>query len=353
MKRTALFRGWRICALSVALIGPAISAAADEDNKVVVTRSTNSFASLTYYAANAMGAFSDLGLEIEEVRTGAGSKSLAAIVSGDADIYLGSTASVLKARGQGVPVQMFAPVVRQLTSSVVVSKAWAEAHGIDRQSPLADKLAALKGARIAVSGPGSGSDQALRYIAAEAGVDPDREMEIVPMGADARTYLGAMDNGRIDGFSTSPPDTHVAEKDFGATILVNTAAGELPALDGYFYIAFDSRQDWIENNPTEAARMAAGLQMAMDAIHDPERTDAVGEAVRAMYYPEMDSDLFRRVWADQVHSVPTSLDVSDADLLGVVDFYNRFAETPMPPEMIEGAYNHAPAEAAVQYLTTN
>lgn len=327
----------RAAALAIAVSVPTFAAA----ERVVVTHSTKSFAFLTYFAAHSMGYFEEMGLDIEEVRTGTGSKSLAAVVGGNADVYLGSTASVFTARKQGVPVQIFAPVVAQLSSSVVVSAQWAERHGITDDSTLEEKLEALRGARIAVSGAGSGSDQALRYVALEAELNPDRDMTVVMMGNNASTYFSAMQQGQIDGFCTSPPDTHVPIKDFGAKMLLNTAAGELPALDGYFYIGAIARENWLDQNPETATQFNRAMQMAMDAIHDSELSPQVGEAVYNMYYDDMDRELFDIVWEDQRQSVPATVEMTDEMLERVVSFTNTFSEEQVDPGMISEVYTNA------------
>ena len=338
-------------AIALSLAGLAATPVMAE--KVIVTHSTKSFAFLTYFAASAMNYFDDMGIEVEEIRTGSGSKSLAAMVSGDAHIYLGSTASAFKSRAKGVPVRLIAPVVTQLTSSIVVTGDWAKSHGITKDSPLEDKMAALKDARIAISGPGSGSDQAARYVIAQAGFNPDRDTQLVAMGSNATTYMSAMQAGQIDGFSTSPPHIHVAEKDFGATILINMAAGELPALDGYFYIGMIARDDWVASNPEDAAKVVAGLRMAMEAIHDPARNAEVADAVYNKYYPDMDRALFNRVWEDQTNSVPTSLDMSDEMLKRVISFYNTFSDNKIDEAQISDVVTRQVIDAADALLTTN
>lgn len=333
--------------LALALAGTAVSAPAMAADKVVVAHSTTSFAFLTFFVADAMNYFDETGVEVEDVRTGSGSKAMAAMVNGDANIYIGSTATAFKSREKGVPVKIIAPVVRQLTTSIVVSEDWAKQHNVTKDSPLDEKLAALKGARLAVSGPGSGGDQTIRYVAAEAGLNPDRDLQIVPMGNNASTYMSAMDAGQIDGFAISPPAIHVAEKEFNSTILINLAAGELPSMDGYFYIGMLARDDWYTENLDAAARVVKGLKMAMDAVHDPEMNATAAQATYEKYYSEMDRDLFQRVWDDQTKSVPTSLEMSDETVKAVIDFYNTFAETPISPDLIPETVTSEVVDAAM------
>lgn len=328
--------------LSLGLAAPA----AAQEHKVVVTHSSNSFAFLTYFAASAMNYFEEAGVQVEEVRTGSGSKSLAAMAGGDADVYVGATASAFKSREQGLPVKIFAPVVTQQTSSIVVSRQWAEKMNVTEDSPLEEKMQALRGARIAMSGAGSGSDQAVRYVMAEAGLNPDRDAQLVSMGVNPAAYMGAMEADQIDGFCISPPETKLAEREIGAVMLINMAVGEVPSLDGFFYIGLQARDEWLASNPETAARMAVALKMAMDAVHDPARSAQVGEAVHAKYYPEMDTDLFTAAWNDQIASVPTTLDMTDEMVRQVVDFHNTFAEDKIDESLIPDVVTRDVVEAA-------
>ncbi len=333
--------------IALVLAGTVASAPAYAEDKVVVAHSTTSFAFLTFFVAEAMNYFDETGVVVEDVRTGSGSKAMAAMVNGDANIYIGSTATAFKSRAKGVPVKLIAPVVRQLTTSIVVSEEWSKKHNITKDSPLDEKLAALKGARIAVSGPGSGGDQTVRYVAAEAGLNPDRDMEIVAMGSNSSTYMSAMNAGQIDGFAISPPAIHVAEKEFNSTILVNLAAGELPSMDGYFYIGMLARDDWYSQNLDAAARVIKGLKMAMDAVHDPELNPKAAQATYEKFYSDMDRELFQRVWDDQSNSVPSDLSMDTETVTAVIDFYNRFAETPISADLIPETVTSEVTDAAM------
>src|SRR5262245_51949793 len=55
-------------------------------------------------AAEQLGYFSDEGIETEMVRTGGGTKSLAAVVGGDAQVNVGAPASAFRAHVKGSDV---------------------------------------------------------------------------------------------------------------------------------------------------------------------------------------------------------------------------------------------------------
>src|SRR3546814_19969781 len=107
--------------------------------------------------------------------TGGGSKALAAVFGGDADIYVGAISSAFRAREKGTDVITFGTSMTQFGSNFVISGDWAKKHGITAASSYADKQKALKGIKVGVTSPGSGTDQAVRFLAKEAGLDPEQD----------------------------------------------------------------------------------------------------------------------------------------------------------------------------------
>lgn len=313
-----------------------ISAEAQE--KVRVTHSTDSFAFLPLFVAVAMDYFKETGLEVEVIRTGSGSKSLAAVIGGDIDVYMGSTASVLQARKQGADVVVFGALVNQFSSSIVVSKEWAASHNVTSSSPMEQKLASLKGIRIGVTGVGSGSDQIVRYLADVAELDPDRDMTIASLGSDGSSMLAALSQNRIDAYSISPPTTQLGIAEFGATMLFNTAVGEVEELDGYFYIGAIANRGWLDANKETATKVAKALQMALDILADPVKTLEAREAVYKMYYPTVDREVYDAVWADQTKSSPKTGHMTRAMFENIIEFSNKFSKEELDASLVDSSY---------------
>jgi len=199
MKHTSL-----AAALAAALFSAPLPAAAEELEPIRIIQSTSSAAFMPYLTALTMGYFEEAGLEPELITTSSGSKVAAAVAGGSADIGMTAASTSLFLRNEGVDIRLLAPLANQYTTGIVFSEKWAADRGITRESPLEDKLAALKGARLATPG-GSAGEHILRYLAIKAGLDADREMVIVPMGSDIGTYQTALEQGQIDGISTAIP----------------------------------------------------------------------------------------------------------------------------------------------------
>lgn len=346
--RHFIFRSLMALGLGAMALGTAPVASAQE--RLIVSHSTDSLAFLPFFVANAMNYFQDVELEVEPLRTGSGATAMAAMIGGDAHIYVGSTASAFGARNQGVDVMIVGAMVDQFSSSIVVSKEWADMHNVTADSSIEDKLEALRGIRIGVTGVGSGSEQIVRYLASEAGLDPEREMTIVGMGSQGATLIAALSQDRVDAFSISPPSTHVAVDELDAVILFNTSIGEVESLDGYFYIGAMAQSDWLQEHPDTAVKFLRGLQLALDAFRDPEVTLQARDAVHEMYYSGIDKHVFDAVWVDAARSSPESVEMTREMLAGVVDFANTFTSEQIDPMLVDETFTN---EYAAQVTADN
>lgn len=325
----------KICAVAALLMSAPVANAQDT---VRIAHSTESFAFLPLFTAIQMGEFEEAGINAEIVRTGSGSRTVAAVVGGSADIAIGSTTSVLYARGEGLPLTMISALVTQYSSSIVYSAEWAASHNVTAESSYEEMLAAMEGARIATSGPGGG-DHIIRYFANEAGLDPDQDLTIVYLGRDIGVYQAALEEGRIDGISISAPTPQIAVQEQGAVFAFNTGAGEVEALNGFLYIVATANSDWLEDNTDAARRVAQAFDAALEAIRNPETTEEVRDTVYAAYYEDVDKDLFDSVWAQFAAGAPESTQITSEALMRVVEFTNGFeTDNPINPDVVDGAF---------------
>src|SRR5262249_56613458 len=67
----------------------------------------------------------------------------------------------------------------------------------------------LKGLKIGISSAGASTDTTLQYLIREAGLDPKKDVSILPVG-DPNTMLAALKNGVIDGAMAVEPTQTVA-----------------------------------------------------------------------------------------------------------------------------------------------
>jgi NitT/TauT family transport system substrate-binding protein len=320
-----------------------IGAAAD---KVSFIRSTDSFAFLPLYVTDVMGRFKEEGIDDQQLRAAGGSTALASVIAGSADIFIGSTASALQAQTQGADIVILGALVNQQSSNVVISGEWAKQHNVTSQSSYQDKLKALKGARFGISAPGSGTDQMIRYLSAEAKINPDREMTLVALGNTDSTMYAALQQKRIDGFVYSDPASHYAVRELGAVMLFNTGIGEVKSLDGFFYIGVMARRDWVKSHEDATVRILRAFQKGLNDVHDPKRTNEARDKVHAKYHPKLPPDLYADVWKDQIKASPTTVFYTRDKLDAVLGLENKFATKKIDPSYIDKVFLNEYAKKA-------
>lgn len=297
-------------------------------------------------SAQALGFFAEQDLEVELVRAGGGARSLAAVAGGDAQFNIGAPASAFRARSRGSDVMMIAPAVVQYVDNITMSGDWARRHNITQQSSYQDRLRALRGMTLAVSSVGGGADQLVRFLAKQAGINPDRDMTItaIPEGAN---MMAAMTRGRIDGFVIPPPTGEDAVRSHGAQPLIWSGRGEVPELRGFVYIGVIARESWLRRNREIAVRFLRAQQRAMQAVHDEAESLRAREAVWNGWHQRTEKGLFDEVWRNAIPAYPRSVAVDASMIERIVAFVNETQPDPLDRQATQTAWSNDYAAAAL------
>ena len=262
------FAGLLAC---VATLGASPLQPAHAADRVNVVMSSFGFLYLPVLTAEQLGYFDEEGIDAAITATQGGSKALAAVTGGDADIYVGATSSALRARDNGAPVIVFGADMTQYASNIAVRGDWAKKHGITETSSYQDKLKTLKGITVGVTSAGSGTDQLVRFLAKEAGLRADRDMTITALGS-GQAMIAAFSQNRIQAFTHSAPAAEEAVKNHDGVMLFNFSQGEVKSLDGFLYISLIAREDWLNGHKDLAVRFLRAVQRSLDVPWDRLRT---------------------------------------------------------------------------------
>jgi NitT/TauT family transport system substrate-binding protein len=308
-------------------------------DKVRITSSNDSLLYVPIYAAEAMGYFKQNGIVIERTLSNTGPTALAALLAGNMDMAMGVPSSPLLARKAGGDIKMFAGIATQYGVNVAVTKKWVEANRLSPKSSYKERLAALKGITIGVTGPGGGNDQLVSYLADQAGLNRARDMNVVALG-DASSMLAAFSQGRVDGISISTPTSNIAAHDFGGLLLFNTSVGDVEPLDGFFGAAVSARGDWLAQNEPVAMRFVKSIQTSLDAIHDPAQTNQVRDAVRKLVFPKIDAVLFAEIWKDNIAATPKTTVITTKMVQGLIDYGNRFTQNKLDYSIVDESFTN-------------
>lgn len=255
--------------LAAALVVLPLAGCAEEPGGGSITVSSLPSAFLaSLYIAEQDGLFEEEGLDVNIVELQSGADGVAAVVSGSAqyaDLGFDDLAT-LAAEGED-SIVMVHNLVRRVTFTLVMNPDVAREKGVTRDSPIEERYASLEGLRLGVTSPGAASDKYMRYYLREAGLDPERDAEIIAIG-DGASLLAALETNQIDAYQLSPPTPYVAEAEGFGTIIIDGAAGDVPRFADFAYTGMAVNRAWAEENSDSAKAFSRALNTAMTQIQD-------------------------------------------------------------------------------------
>jgi len=197
----------------------------------------------TYAVAEQYGFLDEENIEVEITLADGSTAAFQALASGSGDVTAGSALSIAPAVLQGVPVKAFAGLVQNFPYQIAVP--------LDSDIETA---ADLDGARIGIISLASASSPYARSVVELAGLDPDADVEYVPVGL-GPTAAVALENGEVDALAL-----------YGGAYAALEANGlEVRYLDNdpffqqLFSITWTAPSDELADNPDLYARFARAM----------------------------------------------------------------------------------------------
>jgi NitT/TauT family transport system substrate-binding protein len=227
---------------------------------VVVGRSVPALSFAALDVARAMNFFGYVGVKVQYQTLAAGSQMLEAVTS--QTINMGDSASTEVATGfvKGLGLEAVENT-SMMTQQLCVAKSWADAHHVTPQSSMTDKMKAMKGAKIAISGPGSVSDTLTRWLLQKyGGLNPDTDASLIQIGG-ATAYVSALQGGKIQAFLNSAPGC--ASTDNGEILVQAT---DVPEWKNYVHEVLYTKSSWASANKNLATRTATAVAMGNNFI---------------------------------------------------------------------------------------
>jgi ABC-type nitrate/sulfonate/bicarbonate transport system substrate-binding protein len=226
------------------------------------------------YVARDDGLFTKEGLKVDIAQVESGNDSIAALASGSAQFADIGLEDLVEMRDQGDDsVEMVRDILDRVTLTLVMRKDIAAQKGVTEQSPLPARLQALRGLKIGITSPGAPTDTYMRYYLRSAGMNPDRDVQIIPIGG-ASSLLAALQKGQIDAYHLSPPTPYVAAEQGFGTVLIDGPKGEVPDLDNFAYTGWGTSRKWAEDNPQTVAAFGRALTAATQKVKSDPKTVA-------------------------------------------------------------------------------
>lgn len=199
------------------------------------------------------GIFAKHDIKVKVISVQSTAEGTAALASGDADIAAMLTEGAIAARAGGADLKIVANLLTQDQHVLVARK------GIT-------SVADLKGKKLGVVGPGSGTEMLGMALAKKSGLAPD-DIKYVPAGA-ASTQLSSLVSGQLDAAELVPPYDATAESQGMVKVLnfrdefptvtpqvfvtsQKLIAAHTPELKR-FLAAYAESARWVTSHPSEA-----------------------------------------------------------------------------------------------------
>jgi len=271
------------CLCGFMLAGLALPATAQQAT-VRIGQAVPTLSFLPLYAARALDTFKDQGLRLELVSIRGGDPAaLAALDSGDIDLAAVGSDTALAAIVKGQPFAFIYSLMSEVSLQVVASNDFLKRGGVSPADPLPKRILALKDATIGVSAVGGAQDRIARWLVAQGGLDPRRDIKIAMIGPPPAIHA-ALENGQIDGFILSPPEGMLAEQAQVGTVLIRLGA-EFANLGSLPYLVLAAKKPLDEKEHDLAVKTVRALEAASRAtLADPPR---VAEAIQKPFFPKL------------------------------------------------------------------
>ncbi len=299
MSLRSLFQfGLRVAAVALAFTLGCSTTYAAPLGKVSIAVPSRSMNYLNVFLAE--GFLTQEGIKAEITAVESGSRAAAALAGGSANFAVLAVNEIVNIVAQGQNIIAVAALQNGNAIQVVVTKNALEKKGVSPDAPLSKRINALRGLKIAVTTPGSSTDQTLKYLLALEKIDPASGLDIINLN-NPSAMLAAFQRGQIDGFVHAPPNTTQAVVAHGAVPLIDMI--DTPATKGALFHVLCVKADWAKANEETMLAVLRGF-WKMEHFMASDRAGA--EAKSAQIYSQTEPTLFKSAFAAMYPSYATT-----------------------------------------------
>jgi NitT/TauT family transport system substrate-binding protein len=327
---------------AVLLLMAAPAAAAD---KVRVAMPTEGFLYTPLYLAIDAGFMKDEGIEADLIQFRGGGAAISGLASGSVEFCSCVPQNAINAAVKGSDVKMIGTIIGQYASNVVIREDVAKRLNLTRETPMAQRLSALRGLKIAGSGAGSSTDFLIRYLARKANLSPERDFTVLFL-AGGGPILAAFAQKRIDGFVFSSPTSDVAVMRYRGVLLIDMSRGELDDLRGYPSSTLVAKASWLKGKADLAGRFLRAVAEADRLIHgEPARA----KQVLRKRFNGLTDDIYEAAWNANIDAYPLTPRVEEASVNRAIAFLSTVQGEKIPGQP-KDYFDNSYADAAIKGL---
>jgi NitT/TauT family transport system substrate-binding protein len=332
MKRTTK-RIWMVGLLIAGMLLFVSSASIAAPAKTKVTEAhTGTLFMAPVYIAEAAGFMAEEGIDLELTEVDSGALGIAALISGGVQLVDADPFQLVQLLKQDKAVQFIYNLTKGVTLDMVMSKEIVAAKNLSRNMPIAQRFASLKGMKLGITKPGAATDVYMRYYLKRAGIDPERDVQILTVGGGA-ALLAAMRNKQVDAFHLSPPTPYqVQEAGFG-DVIIKTTAGDVPELTNFLYTGIAVNKAFGEKNADVLKRWTKAVNKA-NLLLQKDQATALKHLQK--YFPRMDPAVMALAMREIINALSPDGVMNEQMVQKHLDFLKDTKQVDATPSVKEG-----------------
>lgn len=216
---------------------------------------------------------------------------IAALVADAVDICQVGITTGLNAIAEGAEFKAIAALGGQVME-IVISKDVAERVGMDSDTPLDNRIEALKDLQIVGAGPGTPTYMLLDAIMQRVGMTVVEDLNFRTL-TDTAAMNEGIRGGQIDGALWSPGGLAPVLSDGSGVRVLSLATADIPEMSNIALTGVFTKSAWLDGNPDVARRAKAALVEAVAKLRaDPEGYSA---AYKQAQLPELPEEMWQEV----------------------------------------------------------
>lgn len=323
----------------LALVGALLLAAlaspmaAQERPKVRLLQAFPVLSFAPIYVARARGLFEAEGVDVDVHLVRGASLAFQGLVGGQAPFAVTASTELITGFEKGIRgLVAVASMNRTSFVDITLSKEIATARGLSRAMPLKERLAALKGLRIASGSPGGAIHTGLMYMLKQAGLDPTRDVTLIAMGGTAE-MIAALRARQVDAFAGGIPAPETVEAMGLGILYVATSRGEVPELADVVDTSLMVSREYAEKNPAIVRKVVRAVARASNFIQDdPDGT----REVMLKFFDKTPPDVWKVVIPGIRNAFPRDARMNEQMWRNAVDFNVKAGKIRAPVDSREG-----------------
>ncbi|UEM24433.1 ABC transporter substrate-binding protein (plasmid) [Skermanella mucosa] len=273
------------------------TAAAGAQEVVTITNIGRGYFSGPLYVAMREGLFEKHGLKPEVTFVKGGALAFQSVFTRQVDFGILSYEHVLTAAAQGRDLVSIFNITHRPLNNVIVDN---EIYKANTGKSLEEKVLALKGKRVGTPSAGGSGEKMLGVLAGRYGLQLPGDVELVYLGTDAATYVGAFKNNLIDAALPFEPAGVLLEQEGLGHTLINLMDGEVEDFRDLNFMTLATHSATVEEKPELVRKVVAVFAEAQDILLDPERGQAIMGAEFSQMPPEANEkayEVVRQIWS--------------------------------------------------------